>query len=415
MDGMEQAGHPYEDSAIIPCMMSRAQRIGQLQEAFYYHWGIREDSTVNTGSSVFYLKDCITEVYQYFCNQKQWDGCQDALRKYSEWMLLVAKNQVKRQNTPGGELFLEECQQLIDAYYPSEKAMRSYQFAVWGSYNLRCIVNRTQRNLRTPEWHFCFANITSLMAKRAPEQEAAAVVSSDGGKNGFGPVFWKRKKHRNSYRERMIQMDEEQQFRNLSEEEYRDIDFVCIDLLEERFLPVWCGMQLLTGSDALMETVGEERISGALSVNGWNTQKTPNDFDNVYLAGCEWQKQADAFIAFLQSHFQPEQMILVENYLCESYGIYAAEQEFSEIKEIQRMNEQLKRCYQYFENRYEGIHIIRNIEFELEYTDKEYPHGCHPWHQNEYYYHLLAEKMEEILLEKTLNDNSDSRDGRMDH
>lgn len=372
LNDIRQKGHPYEDSAILPVILAKSERIGQLKEAFYYYWSIREDSTVNKSDTVFCIKNVIQEVYDSFCFTENWEKYEDSLRKYTEWLILVAKNHIARQNASSEkqvlyDKFIEECWDFADTLYHNEKKMRSYQFLVWGSYNLRSIVNRTQRNLRVPKYYYGFSNITSLMQQRSGNLVLREV-------------------HPNGYRERMIQMDVGQTFRYLSDEAYKEIDFVCIDLLEERFLPVSNNGELITGSDALEEV----------------TYKLETDVS--YLGSEEWKKYALKYIAFLKEHFKPEQIVLVENYMCIAHGVYGAEELFGEeYGDIAGLNERLKECYQYFEEQYMGIHIVSNTKKELEYTDNVYPHGCVPWHQNEYLYYEMAEKIEQIILDYTEN------------
>lgn len=370
LEGICQAGHPYEDSAILPCIVSRAQRIGQIQDAFYYYWSIRDDSTVNRSDTVFYIKNGLEEIINAFYHTENWELYQEALRGYSEWMLLVARNHVDRVTGKGRKeqryaAFLQECQELLDQYYVNEKAMRSCQIAVWGSYNLRSTVNRCRRDLQPPRYHFGFSCITSLMAPRTGE-----VIE--------------RERHANGFREQMIQMDIAQKFRNLSEEEYKGIDIVCMDLLEERFLPVENSGNIVTGSDALSEiTDANERI-----------------FESDYLASEEWKESADRFMDFLKQRFGGKLIILAENYLCEAKGCYEPEEYYPELSDIRKTNELLRECYRYLEEQYgDGLRVVKNHNALLEYTDVDYPHGCYPWHQNEYLYHEMAYKIEKMILQ----------------
>lgn len=370
LEGIHQEGHPYEDSAILPRIISQANRVGQIQEAFYYYWSIREDSTVNESDTVFYIKNGLKEIIKAFYRKENWGLYQKVLRGYSEWMLLVAQNHIGRLMSKGHEEkryteFLIECQELLDRFYAYEKEMRSCQIIVWGSYNLRSMVNRCRRNLYLPRYHFGFSNITSLMSNR----------------DGKGI---EREHHSNRFRERMIQMDVEQTFCNLPEEEYDSIDVICIDLLEERLLPVKIHQNYITASDALLEII---RINKQI-------------YDESYLASDEWKAYADNFIKFLKQRFTGKLIILVENYLCEAKGVYSPEEKYPEYMAIRETNILLKQCYCYLESHYrEGLLIIRNDRMSLEYTDVDYPHGCYPWHQNEYLYYEMADKIEQAILE----------------
>ena len=360
LSGIKQKGHPYEDAGILPCILVKAKRIGQIKEAFYYYWNCRDDSTTNKNNTV-YIKDSMKEAYDSLRRHSNWELYKNHLKKYLEWNAYVAKYHMQNKAYNDDEGFVQECIELVDKLYPDERKMRSKQYCVWGSYNLRSMVNRVMRKLRSPKCCYSFCNITSLMQER----------------NGNEIV---RKVHPNPYREQMIQMDVEQSFRCLTQDEYKGIDYVCIDLLEERFLPVSNNGEYITGSDALQE-VTDEFIS-----------------DISYLGSEAWKENVLKFIRFLKKNFESRQIILVENYLCTGYGMYGAEKSFeNEYGDINYTNIKLKECYKYFEEMYEGIHVITNTRKELEFTDIEYPHGCFPWHQNEYLYYEVAEKIEDIV------------------
>jgi len=378
---IQQAGHPYEDSAILPVIISHAKRVGQLREPFYYYWGIRGGSTVNKGETVYYLKDAMQEIYQYFTRYTERDWkmkYEEPLRKYNEYLLLVAKNHVARKDCYEDEktrlydnIFLKKCEDFIIKSYSKERKARNLCLAVWGSYNLRCIINRFRRNLCLPEYHFSFSNIVSLMADRNMD-----IIDRKVNKL----------KHKNTFRNCMLHMDIEQTFRHLSLEEYKKIDFLCIDLMEERFLPIMYEQELLTGSDAFFET----------NVLGWQSiVDLDHDLEKYKTY---WKKSAKYFADFLKTNFSESRIILVENYLCEGFGVYQLETKFKEITSIKKQNNFLQFCYSYMEKQLPDCHIIRMEKQELLFTDSAYPHGCYPQHQNEYLYYEVADKIEDIIL-----------------
>lgn len=371
---IKQPGHPYEDTSTLPIILSKAKRIGQLKAPLYYYWGIRENSTVKHSDSICYLKKVIQEVYQYFSDKEGWKEREEPLRKYSEWILLIAKNSIESQlkrcedfeeTKARYESFFAECEELLIQLYSKEAAARKRQIMVWGSYNLRCMVNRTQRNLRIPIYHFSFSNIVSLMSDRKNKE----IV--------FG--------HTNPFRKNMLQMDVEQTLRNLSQMEFDNIDYFCFDLLEERFLPVLYENECLTGSDAFFESA--KPACYKMQMGGREEQ---------------WIKSADKFAAFLKEHFQLRQMILVENYLNDSFGVYGKEKNFEDAGELQKTNEFLKFCYTYMKTILPDCHVISHRRSDLLFTDQYYPHGCEPWHQNEYLYHEAADLIEAIFIQEEL-------------
>ena len=95
-------------------------------------------------------------------------------------------------------------------------------------------------------------------------------------------------------------------------------------------------------------------------------------------------------------------MILVENYLNDSFGVYGKEKNFEDAGELQKTNEFLKFCYTYMKTILPDCHVISHRRSDLLFTDQYYPHGCEPWHQNEYLYHEAADLIEAIFIQEEL-------------
>ena len=214
---------------------------------------------------------------------------------------------------------LKSCEKLIGDTYPLHNLLFRLEYAVWGSYNLRCMLNRSQRNLRTPKYHFSFSSIISLMA---PLCKGVTATNA------------------NSYRNKMIQAEMDRELCYLSEDECAAIDYLCMDFMEERFPIITVGENILTLSDALRET----GISSKLLVE---------PFSEEYLD--LWKENALSLIDFLKKRFKPEQIILVKNYLCEGYGRYGVEHPFPEAESIRSYNLTLEEYYLFFEKHFIGI------------------------------------------------------------
>lgn len=367
LGGGVQKGHPYEDSEVLPYLLAKAGRIGQMRRPFYVYRSSRGDSTVNQSDTVFYIYDSLGELWERFQAIEERKLFQDSLRRYSNWLFFVAQNHVARNVRNGAaqekyQVFLEQCRQLLEKNYPTQIRWNSIKIVVWGSYNLRCQVNRCFENLRSPVRHFGFSSIVSLM---------------DEGNSRIQGIT-----HENSFRAHMLQMDMEQTFRMLKKEEYEQIDYVCIDLLEERYSLAQIGNRRITYSDAFQEI--DQKPSFIYK-----------ERDEEYIR--QWEEAAQAFAVFLLKHFRPEQIILVENYLCSGYGEYGKEQNFPEQERLNAENEWLAYCYGALKKKLSGIKIIPLVRKELFFSDIGYPHGCAPWHGNEYWYGEVADQIIDYL------------------
>ena len=368
-EGIRQPGHPYEDSAVLPMILAKAKRIGQIRRPLYYYREGRPGSTVNRTDTAAYMLESMKEVKQYFFENNIFIQYQEPLRKYQEWMYLVTLNHVQRVSLqPNDEPeskydnLLELGKQFMTDTYPVHGILFRLEYAVWGSYNLRCILNRSQRNLRIPKYHYSFSSIISLMSPKGKGINA---------------------KNHNPYRDRMLRSDMNREFYNRLRQEDTSIDYLCIDFMEERFPIIRVNDCFITGSDAFEET----GVKGKVIAEPVSAE---------YITW--WKEKAKLLIDTLKKRFQPEQMILVENYLCEGYGRYGAEQLYPEVECIQRQNQVLKELYQFFQEQWAGIKVISNDRQELLFTDEEHPHGCYPWHQNEYLYYSLADQIEKYVI-----------------
>ena len=367
-EGIKQPSHPYGDTAVLPMVLAKARRVGQIHKPLYYYREGRSDSTVNRTDTVFYMLDSMKEIKNHFTRLKQFETYQESLRKYSEWMHLVMKNHVQRVCESDGsedqyrELF-KSCESFLEEAYPLHKRLYQLNHLVWGSYNLRCMNNRVYRNHKGPKYHYSFSSIISLMAARGKPINAV---------------------HSNPYRSQMLQADIKRELCCLTEEEYNSINYVCIDFLEERYPIALFQKQLVTLSDALTET-------GVLG------RQIADPFSDEFVT--MWRASALKLISFLKKRWRPEQIILVKNYLCEGFGRYGMEQLFPEVDLIRRQNRLLEEYYHFFEDHYNGIKVITNDRTDLEFTDSQHPHGCYPWHQNEILYYAIADKMEAYVVE----------------
>lgn len=367
-DGILQPAHFYEDSAILPVILERAERIGQVKEPLIYYWSIRNNSTVNRNDTVYAIKSCLEEIKDSFVKAGKFECYKNELRKYSHWLYLVAFNHVNRLLVDSKEeqikynKFLTQCDRYIEENYPAQYQMNQINFVIWGSYNLRSQVNRSKENVKPVTEHYCFSSIISIMGQRIPF------------KNTYH--------HSNSFRDKMLQQDLGQDFLHLSN--INESFVICIDLLEERYSLAEIEGNLVTASEALLESVSKDKVM----VSSIEDEKHFN----------LWKKSAVVFIAYLKSVFRTEQIILIENYLNGFHGIYNKDLKFTDHSKICRTNSFLKKCYDFFRENFPGIHVIRNHDPELEYSDDLFPHGCFPWHQNEYLYHDIADQIDRFLL-----------------
>jgi len=170
----------------------------------------------------------------------------------------------------------------------------------------------------------------------------------------------------------------------LTEIEKGVFKYIILDFLDERF-------------DVAELNGGYYTISEAfVNANIQNPYRTLNRMDVTTVE--LWKDKCLDFIAILSEQFNEDNIILVKNYLAESYGTEECQTIFCNIREIRQLNAMIGDCYAYFEANYPGIRIIDLNDFYFVYSDRDFRHGCAPWHYNQDYYVALRDKILKCLL-----------------
>ena len=91
-------------------------------------------------------------------------------------------------------------------------------------------------------------------------------------------------------------------------------------------------------------------------------------------------------------------IVLVENYLCEEVGDIHTRKFYENREEIQEVNHQLKYYYQYVKDHYKKVKCIEAYQCKWYFTDKEYEYGAVPSHVNEVTNKEIAGLIEKALL-----------------
>lgn len=150
----------------------------------------------------------------------------------------------------------------------------------------------------------------------------------------------------------------------------RDIDYLIIDFMEERFDIIPYEGSYLTCSDALSDSSfpAEKKIARA--------EKS--------LEGI-WEKSCLRFISFLKRFYSEKQIILVKSYLSDRYE--DDDGEFVDFDQMQlpysvaAINQTLNRYYDFFLDHYTPETVIET-DRSLLYCENRHKHGVMPSHAN---------------------------------
>lgn len=366
---IQMPNFPGEDLAVNALLLLSANKVVNVPEALYYYRMGRSKSISNTTDKfIMYVKSAQYLVDSFKCRnlyEKNKELLYRHLLRWSSRYLSIALGR------------LEETEYLklrsgwiefLDNEFPSRCKKR---FIVFGGFNL-CRIAIKLPYLEDPYQRYQFSNINSIMA-----DDIIPIINID---------------HNNPYRKYMIQRDLNKSFRKSFQN--CECDFILIDFMEERYDTLKVQDSFITYSDAIKELCkmpydGESELLNDREISG----------QNIWIENCL------KFIELLRSNFEEKRIILIENYLCESYGDNGNKTKFTNIEEIDQINILLSYKYKFFRANFPGITVIKTSDLHDYYTDIKYEYGCFPWHLNELVNIRIASeiemKLENIFLTDT--------------
>lgn len=258
----------------------------------------------------------------------------------------------------------EEFQLLTENYraYLADRfgGVPDYRYLTWGGYNL----NRILCNMNLLHDPYCRFNFSSLISLMNP-------VKAD-----FSC------RHKNRYREMMLEREIRNQFWDILEEVKPT--YLFMDFIEERFDLAALGDGYLTKSDA------------------WDGAECPVEEKRVIKRGSKecrrlWEQSCIHFIDKVQREYPSVKIVLIKNYLSEKVGDIYGQKEYENLKEIRAINGILEGYYRYFEDHCEGVKVVEASECNYYFTDHQYEYGAIPSHLNELVNQEIAGKIERSI------------------
>lgn len=236
---------------------------------------------------------------------------------------------------------------------------------VIGSYNLMITGKMILAAMPTDEMkkHFSFSSLISIMSKRSAELLDADI-------NGI-----------NEYRKKHIIHDFSKTFLNISKAFFDDCPIIIIDFLEERFDIGYINDSYFTISEAFLESDLPKQLDYKVL-----KRKQP---ETVAL----WRQSCLEFINLLKTRFKHKKVVLVKMKLTEYYGSYGKEVQFENIDEIREINDLLEDYYSFFVDACPEAIVVDVDDSEWYYTDRQFRHGCLPWHLNEQMYREIRKRI----------------------
>ena len=239
---------------------------------------------------------------------------------------------------------------------------RPIRFGLFGGYNTRtAILDLCAGTKSQLVFHYSNSSLISLMAEPVRYDNRFSLP-------------------RNTFRAEALLADMNKGF--LERETGKEVDYILLDFMEERFDLVQYDDSYITFSDALADTG---------YAGGKRTNRLSEQTESL------WKDSCLRFINYLLTHYSPEQVILVRGKLSEKHGRSDTDLQYFENKEdIQAINQILDRYYDFFEANYPLKHKIKPEPDILAYCDDKHKHGVLPCHANP----LYCKKLSTMLLKE---------------
>lgn len=242
----------------------------------------------------------------------------------------------------------------------SQVAYSHTEIAHMGSWNLVETI-RELPYLQDMDYAFHFSSLISIVSNKKSDIEIL---------------------HKNDYRRKMIERDIDASMWEIFEQQTPQ--WFIFDLLEERNNVLMIDEAYITESDALREC--GMRFEDAIVIeNG-----TEEWFEL-------WKKSCDRFMVKLQDYLDLTHVIMIRNYLTESYGDIYKQMEYGDIEFIRKANKTIHKCYDYIQKHFPKMYVV-DVSGEQQYfTDIQYEYGAYPWNLNTRINKEMAEHIGEIV------------------
>jgi hypothetical protein len=190
-------------------------------------------------------------------------------------------------------------------------------------------------------------------------------------------------KHRNRYREMMLE-------REVSQEFWRTLERVkpaqvVMDFIEERFDIVEAEGRYLTKSDAFDEAEKGFDLARARIIPRHGGECTEL-----------WKRSFEAFVERARAIVPALRFVFVENYLSERVGDLSGTQAFDNLDEIRETNELLRSYYAFARECCPDAAFVPASTCQDYFTDAAYEYGAIPSHLNEIVNQRIAALLEEV-------------------
>lgn len=361
--------HYFEDTVTLPLVYAVADKIYSQNKVVYYYRN-RAGSSVNSIDYIYDRIKCIPTLEDGLKRLGLYEAYRDEFRRFVLQRSRINRRKVRALMDREYQEF--ERRQFIFDYEElgeiDDKA--GLNVCVYGSYNLMIaakIFLRLKKEASVPNY-FGFQNIISSMSPSNRRLDALIGRLPEG----------------NSFRKTALVQDFEKTLL-CQEPEQPGIDYFILDFLEERYDTGCVEDTCFTLSDAFQD------VKASLDMKYETLQCFSTEWSRI------WHDKCDEFIQLIRGTVGDGKIILVKMKLSEKHMQNGKESCFGDVLPIRHINEQLESCYDYFIQNCPEALVVEVEHLESYYTDREFRHGCYPWHLNDKAYQDIAREIKKTV------------------
>ena len=380
---LKEPSHYFED-AITPVIVALSNNISRVNDPLYYYVTDREGSIINKANALNDLIKYPEYVLREFKRRGLFDDFRESLYYLTQnrkgWSLNNSQRVLRNVYDNVEKMFNDFIEENWNDLIIDEKIRRQTYFAKrslvygWGSYNLMISAKIVMRMYgpTSPGQYNTFSSII------------AAMDEDNGVMNNIVVD------HSVPFRKSHLLKEIKRDFLHKNKGELLQIRYFLIDLLEERFDIGVYSNHYLTLSDAFL-TMDENERYMLEKLNRLSAEVTD-----------AWKKSCIKFIDHIHGICPNAKIIMVRMKLAEQYGNKEEKFFYENIEYIQKMNSLLDEYYNFFAENIDNLDQIEVASLENYYTDRNFKHGCYPWHLNAGIYEEISKKIEACMDENDI-------------
>ena len=356
----------FESPAVYALVIALSGRVESIPEALYYYRRFRENSLIETGYADREGRpddrlgiDAMAYLVSEFRRCGLYETYKDTLEGVVKYRLNdILAMQFHRRREEDFRTLVRNCRDYLGEAFPQG---HNEPYITWGGYNLNRVLTHMDW-LHDPSCRFNFSSIAAVC----------------GGEDTVLPAV----RHRNRYRQEMLERERQQSFWRVLEDARPE--WLFMDLMEERFDLLRIGTRYLTASDAREgrilagdqeEPAGERLACGS---QAWRAV---------------WTRSAETFVRRIRERAPRLRPVIVESLLSERVGDLESREAYPEREAIRETNAVLRDFYRVLEDLWPEALVLRPSDDPLYFTDRKYEYGAVPSHLNELFNRKAAAQL----------------------